>query len=154
MRHRRFDWHERVRAVENEYRAVRIAIDRLTTAVAQNPQALSGGPTPKHLRAGVENLEGTYLIRLFSEFESALRSYYRWRQNDPTLQTPSSVLIDSIGGRHGQAISRRVVQGAHEVRVVRNDLVHERDEPAPPMSIADARARLQTYLHELPEQWG
>jgi hypothetical protein len=70
----RFDWHERVRAVENEYKSVRIAVDRLKDAVALDPTVLKANPTPANLSVADRNLEGTYLVRLFAEFESALRS--------------------------------------------------------------------------------
>jgi hypothetical protein len=149
----RFDWHERVRAVENEYKSVRIAVDRLNAAVAHDPTVLQNDPTPANLIVAGRNLEGTYLVRLFAEFESALRSYDRARHNDPTLKTDASILIDMIGGRRGQGISANVRQGAHAVRRVRNHWAHERDATPEPMSIAEARARLQKFLSWLPEEW-
>jgi hypothetical protein len=153
MPYLRFDWHERVRAVENEYRSVRIAVDRLKATVAHDPTVLKNDPTPANLSVACRNLEGTYLVRLFAEFESALRSYDRARHNDPTLKTDASILIDMIGGRRGQGISANVRHGAHVVRRVRNHWAHERDATPEPMSIAEARARLQVFLSWLPEEW-
>jgi hypothetical protein len=40
MPYLRSDWHERVRAVENEYKSVRIAVDRLKAVVAHDPTIL------------------------------------------------------------------------------------------------------------------
>ena len=40
------------------------------------------------------------------------------------------------------------------MRRVRNFWAHEDDAVAEPMTIADARARLQKYLSWLPEEWG
>ena len=153
MPYRRFDWHERIRAVENEYKSVRIAVDRLKSAVASDPTVLGKDPKPANLGAADRNLEGTYLVRLFAEFESALRSYDRARHADPTRKTEASTLIDTIGGRRGQGISDSVRQGAHTVRRVRNHWTHERDATPDPMSIAEARARLQNFLSWLPEEW-
>ena len=70
MPYLRFDWHERVRAVENEYKSVRIAVDRLKATVAHDPTVLENDPTPANLTVAGWNLEGTYLVRLFAEFES------------------------------------------------------------------------------------
>jgi hypothetical protein len=153
MPYRRFDWHERVRAVENEYKSVRIAVDRLKSAVASDSIVLGADTKPANLSAADRNLEGTYLVRLFAEFESALRSYDRARHADPTRKTDASMLIDTIGGRRGQGISDSVRQGAHAVRRVRNYWAHERDATPDPMSIAEARARLQKFLSWLPEEW-
>ena len=72
MPYHRFDWHERVKAVENEYKSVRIAVDRLKSAVALDPTVLGADPKPANLGVADRNLEGTYLVRLFAEFESAL----------------------------------------------------------------------------------
>jgi hypothetical protein len=149
----RFDWHERVRAVENEYKSVRIAVDRLQAVVVHDPAILKNETTPASLSVAGRNLEGTYLVRLFAEFESALRSFDRARHNNPNLKTDASILIDTIGGRRGQGISVSVRQGAHAVRRVRNHWAHERDATPEPMSIAEARARLQAFLSWLPEEW-
>ncbi len=153
MPYLRFDWHERVKAVENEYRSVRIAVDRLKATVDHDPSVLKNEPTPANLNVAGKNLEGTYIVRLFAEFESALRSYDRARHNDPTLKTEASILIDMIGGRRGQGISANVREGAHAVRRVRNHWAHERDATTTPMPIDQARARLQSFLSWLPEQW-
>ena len=110
MPYHRFDWHERVKAVENEYKSVRIAVDRLKSAVALDPTVLGADPKPANLGVADRNLEGTYLVRLFAEFESALRSYDRARHDDPTRKTDASILIDMIGGRRGQGISAHVRQ--------------------------------------------
>jgi hypothetical protein len=110
MPYRRFDWHERVRAVKNEYKSVRIAVDRLKSAVANDPTVLGTDPKPANLGAADRNLEGTYLVRLFAEFESALRSYDRSRHADLNRKTEASILIDSIGGRRGQGISEDLGQ--------------------------------------------
>ena len=74
--------------------------------------------------------------------------------NDPTRDEVASVLIDTIGGRRGQGISAAVREGAHAVRQVRNYWAHENDALPGSMTMAEARARLQTYLSWLPEEWG
>jgi len=153
MPNRRFDWHEHIKEIEGEYLAARIAVDRLTSQVAADPSQL-GKDDRARLRDADRNLEGTYLVRLFAAFEAALRSYDRARHNDPNREGVAAVLIDSIGGRRGQGISTAVRNGAHAVRELRNYWAHENETAPAPMTLAQARARLQTYLSWLPEEWG
>ncbi len=154
MPHLRFDWHEHIKDVENEYRAARIAVDELNSALTRDPRLLKKHRIAQaHLRTAVANLEGTYLVRLFASFEAALRSYDRARHKDPERKEDASVLIDTIGGRRGQGISDADRKGAHAVRRVRNYWAHENDASPEPMTIAEARSRLQKYLSWLPEQW-
>jgi len=155
MPNRRFDWHEHINDVEGEYKAARTAIDRLKAQVVATPDILNrDDATRAYLRKVDRNLEGTYLVRLFAAFEAALRSYDRARHNDPSRDLVAAVLIDTTGGRRGQGISAAVREGAHAVRVARNYWAHENEAMVSPMTIAHARARLQTYLSWLPEEWG
>jgi hypothetical protein len=43
--------------------------------------------------------------------------------------------------------------GAHDVRRVRNRWAHEPDSMAGPMTIAEARVRIQEFLSWLPAEW-
>ena len=155
MPYRRYEWHEHIKDVEGEYNAARFALDRLKAQFVATPEILKKGDEARmYLRATDRNLEGTYLVRLFAAFEAALRSYDRARHNDPTRNENASVLIDTTGGRRGQGILMIVRNRAHAVRRARNYWAHEDDATLEPMTIADARARLQTYLSWLPEEWG
>ena len=89
MPQRRFDWHERIKAVEREYWSTRIAVDRLSAQVTHDPGILGNGPRPRDLESADENLEGTYLIRMFAEFETGVRSY--WGLSDPAPVPPRRV---------------------------------------------------------------
>jgi hypothetical protein len=150
----RFDWHEHIKDVEREYRAARFAVDRLTAQIAVDPRLLlEDDTTRRDLRFASMNLEGTYLVRLFAAFEAALRSFDRARHNDPNRDVVAAVLIDAIAGRRGQGISASVREGAHAVRGVRNYWAHETEVVPVPMSMAEARARLQRYLSWLPDRW-
>ena len=154
MPHRRFDWHDHLKEVENEYKAARLAVDRLWAAVVADPSVLGNSdPARANLRAAVENLEGTYLVRLFAAFEAALRSYDRARHNDPTRKEDAAVLIDSIGGRRGLGISASVRSDTQTVRRVRNRWAHEDDASAEELGIKVAAPRLHKFLSWLPEEW-
>ena len=151
----RFDWQEHIKNVEGEYKAARFAVNRLKAQLAATPYILRKNDRPRaYLRNADRNLEGTYLVRLFAAFEAALRSYSRARHKDPTREEVASVLIDTIGGRRGQGISTAVREGAHAVRQVRNYWAHEDDATPVPMTMAEARARLEKFLCWLPEGWG
>lgn len=155
MPHRRFDWHEHIKEIEGEYQAARVAVDRLKHEVSVSPDLfIATNWTQAHLRNADANLEGTYLVRLFAAFEAALRSYDRARHHDPARTVDASILIDSTAGRRGQGISKAVREAAHAVRQARNFWAHEEAAEPDVMTLAEARARLQTYLSWLPETWG
>ena len=155
MPSRRFDWHEHIMEVWGEHKAARLALDRLKDAVAATPDLLNPHPVARHyLRDAHRNLEGTYIVRLFAAFEAALRSYDRAKHNDLGRRTDAAIMIDEIGGKRGRGIQAGIRQRAHQVRRVRNFWAHESDDDAGPLTIDEARARLQAYLHELPDEWG
>ena len=155
MPYRRFDWHEHIMEVWGEYRSARVAVDRLKAAVASAPDLLKNDRVAReYLNRAHQNLEGTYIVRIFTAFEAALRSYDRAKHNNPDRETKAAALIDEIGGKRGRGISPRIRQGAHDVRRVRNYWAHEEDTLPVPMSVDEARARLQVYLSELPDEWG
>jgi hypothetical protein len=155
MPNNRSEWQEHVKNVEREYGAARFAIERLRDQAHASPDILGGNdPTRKHLARTLEDLEGTYIVRLFAAFEAALRSYDRARHNDPDLNRAAAVLIDATGGRRGQGISDKVRAGAHAVREVRNFWAHESNEMSNPLTIAEARSRLERFLSWLPHKWG
>jgi hypothetical protein len=61
MPNRRFDWHEHIKDIEGEYRAARIAVNRLKAEVVAAPDLLRNDDrTRAYLRDADRNLEGTY----------------------------------------------------------------------------------------------
>jgi hypothetical protein len=155
MPYRRFDWHEHISEVWGEFRSTRAAVERLRAGVAATPDLLKNDRVAREYltRAG-ENLDGTYIVRLFASFEAALRSYDRPKHNDRARESSAAVMIDEIGGKRGRGIQPGIRQRAHDVRHVRNYWAHEEDAVPAPMTVDEARARLQAYLHELPDEWG
>jgi len=75
------------------------------------------------------------------------------RSEASARETEAAILIDQIGGKRGCGIQPGIRQRAHDVRRVRNDWAHESNEALGPMTIEEARHRLQTYLRELPDEW-
>jgi hypothetical protein len=153
MPFRRFDWHERIKDVEGEYRAARLAVDAFKAGLTDSSVAVDDADVRRYLQQADRKLEGTYIVRLFAAFEAALRSYDRARHNGRLRLNNASTLIDGIGGRRGQGVSQAVRDGAHAVRRVRNFWAHETDANPEPMTIKDARSHLQRYLSWLPDEW-
>ena len=100
------------------------------------------------MTAGRE-LEATYFIRLFAEFESALRSY--WTGAVRPTRPITENLVNRIASR--RRVGDDVVLGVHSARKYRNSLVHERDELVPRVPIGEARRSLILFLARLPESW-
>jgi hypothetical protein len=150
MSNDRSDWLGRIKAVEREYSAVRLAADRLLAQARDDANLLRGEATLRDLVNASQRLDGTYSIRLFAEFETGLRLFWTSaRGADPPSRARD--LLDGI------AATRRIpydqLQGAHAVREYRNSLLHEREEQAEPIPVAVARGNLCRYFSFLPLSW-
>lgn len=145
-----FEWIRRVRAVEREYNAVRFAMNRLLNALKQDPGSLSGDLRMRDLYVAEAHLEGTYIIRLFAEFETCLRKFWEVA-SQKTTQPRMRDLIDGIRAR--RQIPFDQIHDAQSVREFRNGLVHEREQEGEALSIGESRSRLCHYLSFLPVEW-
>src|SRR5437764_14825250 len=72
-----FAWCTRIKAVEREYVVARFAADRLDQQTRDNPEILQGDLRLRDIRMLIDRLEGTYILRVFAEFEQGLRNYLR-----------------------------------------------------------------------------
>jgi hypothetical protein len=143
-----YEWQSRIKQVEREYLALRQACDRFLDTARDNPNVLRDNLRHREIMFASENLEGTYLIRLFAEFETGARHY--WKTNWGT--DPKSVdLLEGLAARCKIPDEERT--NAQLVRVYRNSLVHEREEEIPVVPIAEARHSLCLFFSFLPHQW-
>jgi hypothetical protein len=101
-----------------------------------------------HLERTIRNLERTYLIRLFSEFEGILRRHLEAGQ--PQRQVPRNVEDVINRAARIRRIQDEVREGAHQVRNYRNSLVHGGHD-APALAFSQALARLNRFLAPLPD---
>ena len=140
MPNRRFDWHEHIKDIEGEYRAARIAVDRLQARVRCPGPPEKRRQDTAYLRDADRNLEGTYLVRLFAAFEAALRSYDRARPPRPDAHRRgvSPDRLDWRPTRAGNFGSRP--RGRNAVRLLRNYWVHKNETMPAAMTLAEARA--------------
>ena len=74
-------WAGRIKAVEREYYAARFAVDRTLTQVRADNSILINGLELREIVRTAKMLEGTYIMRLFAEFESAIRLYFHRARN-------------------------------------------------------------------------
>ena len=123
MRPEYFDRFARIKAVEREYSASRLASDRLLAAVEQDPTVLghSRDLRVRDVRDASERLEGTYIIRLFAEFRSAIRVFWS-RARNPDAPARTRDLLDGVAATC--RIQNEQIANAHSVRLHRNTLVH------------------------------
>jgi len=143
-------WMKRVKDVEREHTATRFAADHLLGVVQQDPTALKGEVQVRDLHLASDQLEGTYMIRLFAEFETSLRVFWlASRVKDPPARTRD--LLDGVGAKRRIPYDR--IQQAHEVGEYRNVLVHEREEEVELIPIHKARSHLCRFLSFLPPAW-
>lgn len=141
---------ERIRRVEREYQVAAVALGNLGRQLPADPSALAADELrQRDFLACRDNLEATYLIRLFAEFEAGLRQV--WQTLVRPTSPPAQILLDSIAARF--YIPAVWLARVHKVRLYRNSLVHESDENIEKMSLVDARSQLCRYFSRLPTTW-
>lgn len=94
------------------------------------------------------DLERTYLIRMFAIFEGTLREFWTYisgRRSRPT----TTQLIDRIATRRRMPVDH--LTRTHAVRESRNALVHGGGGRS--VTIEEARSHLCRFLSNLPRQW-
>jgi len=142
----------RIRAVEAEHRVAALAVQELRLVVDQVPSfLLERDLQPADLERCGRNLERTFVIRIYAEFEASLRDFWQAprgmrRRSEP----PALALLDSIGARRG--VDPDTLRDAHFVREYRNALVHT-GAPAVPRSLRECRSFLYRFVSYLPPDW-
>jgi hypothetical protein len=142
------EWQSRIKAVEREYVVMRQAADRFQRVALDDPTILQGNLRHGEIVVASKNLEGTYVIRLFAEFETGARQYWgaSWDTDPKTVD-----LLNGLAARCGIPDTQR--DKAHGVREYRNGLVHEREDKPEVVSIAVARSSLCHFFSFLPPRW-
>ncbi len=147
MRHNH-QWQSRIKAVEREHVAMRQAADRFLQAANDDPSILLSNLRHGEIVAASRNLEGTFIIRLFAEFETGARDFW----NAKWATEPKMVdLLDGLAARCGIPDMQR--NNAHCVREYRNSLVHEREDKPIEVPIDRARSYLCHFFSYLPPRW-
>ena len=98
-----------------------------------------------------QNLEATFTLRLFAEFESILKDFVSERRNSRHLKwTTSERMINRIASKC--RIHSEIVRETHRVRQHRNSLAHMGSE-GKLLTFDDCKSRLGKFLGYLPPSW-
>lgn len=150
MVHETFAWLQRIKNVEAEHSAANLASIRFPEEVTHDPSLLKKLVTLRDVKAMAHQLEGTYVVRLFAEFETGLRLFWlAARMKEAPNRTAH--MLDGIAA--SRRIPSKILEHAHRVREYRNALIHEREEPVEPISIGDSRGHLCRFFSYLPPRW-
>ena len=142
------EWQSRIKAVERELRIALHGMDKLQKLAQRDPTVLEEDMRFRELGTVKDNLPATYFIRLFAEFEGALRELWSiHRDTEPGMHD----LLQGIASRH--RVPHTQLEKAHEIRDYRNNLVHERPKETETVSIEDGRKYLVDFLRFLPAHW-
>lgn len=146
---------QRLAAVTAEYRAANSARVLLDLELQTNPNF--GNPYGWTQRAGRDfrvNLQATYIVRLYAEFEATLRDYWSKclkRDSEPQMVQLVNFSIP------GEYFPQDYIDGADEVRSYRNRIVHdsgdESDGVFPTLTIEQVERSLRSYLSRLQSNW-
>ncbi|MGD0899656.1 MAG: DUF4145 domain-containing protein [Thermoguttaceae bacterium] len=144
-----FNWMGRIKAVEREYGAIRFGTDRLLQAVNDNPAILEGQVKRQDIGTAAAHLEGTYIVRVFSEFETALQHFVRaFHIRKPRV---TETLVNRVRDRGH--IPQADTDAVHQVREYRNVLVHDRSKPVAPVTVRNATSSVCTFLSRIQRMW-
>ena len=149
MSRNRDGWIVRIKRVEAEYLAMRQAADRFAAEVKRDPSLLTKPVRVRDVQAASAKLEGTYLVRLFAEFETGARECWVATARDTHPKT--SDLIDGLAARCSVPPLQR--ENVHRVREYRNSLVHEGDDAVEVIGVIVARSYLCHFFSLLPQDW-
>ncbi len=143
-------WIDRRKGVEREYWVVRIAMDRFAAEAGHDPTILGRDLRVREIGNASRRLEGTYVVRLFAEFETGLRLFWAAARVAPVPDRIADI-VDSIAARQGIADTYRM--NTHRVRLYRNRLVHQREEEGEVIAIETSRSQLCTFVGRMPWDW-
>ena len=145
------DRSERMKSVEREYQVAEMARAALEEALTRDSGLLTaGGLTVVDLRTYRSKLHDTYFIRLFAEFETGLKDYWKHGLGkDPGTRIMD--VIDSVGAKHRVLEANRI--NVHAARKWRNRLIHEEDAEGESITLTEARRYLGRFFSSLPDNW-
>jgi hypothetical protein len=146
-----FEWPEKIKSVEREHSAMRIAADSLIASVSRNPGQLEAHIRIRDVQRAADRLDGTYIIRLFAEFEAGLREFRKASKPQAASAIRARDLLDSIAAN--QRIPHDQHGEAHKIREFRNAFLHDHLQPAATIAVRDARASLCKSFSFLPPSW-
>jgi hypothetical protein len=142
-------------AVESEYEAAKYAVGEMCHHARLDPTILDDSSVlliPSMFRDCSLNLEPTFILRLFSEFEFILRDYLAFMRPSPRVRrTRMEILINRAATI--EQIPHHIMMAAHQVREFRNRIVHEGIH-VKLLTLQECKSMLNQFLSHLPRRWG
>ena len=144
----------RINAVLQEYLAANTSAELLKEQTRSDPSY--GNKRGWNPKAGIDfiiNLEATYIIRIYAEFEAGLRDYsltFRRKDTRPTMVQLLNVAIPT------QSFPQDTIYLADEVQEYRNFLVHDIEDNMSddmPFTVQEAKKRFCAYTALLDPAW-
>ena len=141
---------ERLKACESMYEAGRAATTYFFNICESDPSHIpsAAGFRVQDILACRNDLEHTYLIRMFAFFEATLRTFWQQHSGKKSSQTVYR-LMNRIASQRYMPFS--LLNNAHGVREFRNTLIHGGTSKA--VGLAEARSHLCRFLSNLPQEW-
>lgn len=108
--------------------------------------------TPRDLVQAGQNLEVTYLIRLFAEFEGILKDHLATNHRRITVPARLTVnwLINRVVQVESLTIDPALRRKMDAVRDYRNSIAHRKRSPSPAVTLVVALSILNTFVAKLP----
>ena len=136
----------RVKSVEREFNAAKLAVDHLLVEVAAGGFHFPPEVEWRDVDNASKHIERTYVVRLFSCFESVLKEYFHLRGSFVPRRNASGLI--KVASKDCP-ISDQLLKSVHEVRRYRNSIVHGSDYPPGPITLSDSRRRVNRFIDKL-----
>ena len=141
---------ERIEALVPTFRAAKASAAYFHVVCLANPTLVEGkGFRIRYIRDCCSELEDTYLIRAFAEFEVTLRDFWengRGRATRPEAKSMIASLTSHLRVRPDD------LDNVHAVREYRNALIHGGVLPAK-VTLPAAQKYLCLFVSRLPKDW-
>ncbi|SRR5260370_192430 len=142
-------WIMRLRDVEREHEAARMTVRHFLQSLHDGKVRLEPHLKRVHISGLSTRLEGTYVIRIFSEFELSLKLFLKEKHETvPMNMRPRINKVANIVGFKGSS-----VDDAHRARRYRNKVVHHLEEETHALTLRKVTSFLCTYLDRMQKDW-
>jgi hypothetical protein len=139
----------KLRDIEREQEAAQMTVDHFMRSLHDGSVQLEPHLKRIHISQLSANLEGTFVIRMFSEFELSLRLFLKEKhQRVPARIKPRMNRVANLVGFKGAALD-----DAHKARRYRNKVVHHLDVEIDQLTLRRVTSFLCTYLDKLQKDW-
>jgi hypothetical protein len=133
---------QQLREVRNEYDGARVALAYVAKEWPRiHADTALSGPEYADVHRAKTNLEATYTLRLFAEFEAILRAQYPHSRRRRAVPANSAALIDGLGAQY--VIPQGIRADVH--REYRHNIAHA-DYDDHNIALVDAHSALNRFL--------